>query len=407
MIWRIILIFPIVLFLLVRQLYANLLGANRDLLTALMLAGLTLLGLLAFLFRARESRTDLALVDAVTWFQSLVAAFGIWAYVVTARISTEEAASAFYYYCLAPFLIYAGFLFARLRRITLHAILIASAITFLITFWVAVYEVLGIDFWLFQYDRWVLNKNISGIYRASGLYGTHIDYGCLSFIAFCIAYYVGICRPSWIAKFMFIVAILGSITSMSRIWMLAIALVIVVDMIVRQTLKQRIARIAAIAILVSISLPIADELGITTIVTASDSYTQESNESRIENFSRLSKWMLRDYAIVGIGPGTQNGPGEPGDKVAPDFLWLGFIVDYGTLIGIILLLLRIMLLGYLVLRSVCSHSDQSLRRVTSALSMAFLSASFVDSAFVHPVTVSIFYMIAGFFLYCDSSKKPF
>ena len=406
MIQRILFIFPMVLFVLIRQFYSNLLGANRDFLTALLLAMLSVLGFAGFLSRAGKRRSDLALIDIITISQFFLAAIGVWAYFVTARIDAPEAISALYYYCLAPFLIYAAFMFARFSKKTMRAALIASGMAFLVTFWVAIFEVLGIDYWLFQYDRWVLNKNTSGIYRASGLFGTHIDYGCLCFIAFCIAYYVAIARSSWFARFIALAAALGSVASMSRVWMVAIALVVAVDMLIRQSLKQKIAVLLAAAFLISVLLPIADDLGILTIVTASDSYTQESNESRIQNFAKLSQWMLHDYAVVGIGPGSQNGPGPMGGKIASDFLWLGFIVDYGTLSGIVLVLLRVVLLISLVTRSIRSHCDRSLRLVAVSISLAFFFASFVDSAFVHPVIVSLFYMIAGIFLYSDRSQKP-
>jgi hypothetical protein len=404
--WRIFWIFPLAVFLLTRQIYTNLAGISRDLLTLLLLGGLAILGIAAFLLRLRERRRGFLMIDAITVTQFFVTAASVWAYSVTARIESSEAVSALFYYCLAPFLIYAGFVFFRYSKETRQAGLVAAGVAYLLTFWVAVYELLGIDSPLFQYDRWELQKNYSGIARASGLYGTQIDYGCLSFIAFSVAYFVGFSRPHWFAKVVAVVAALGALASMSRVWMLAIVLVLVIDLVARRTMKQRLLFALAATILLASLVPLLDDLGVMTMVTADDPYTQESNGSRIDNFSMMSEWVLHDYPIVGTGPGTQNGPDARNQKFVSDFLWLGFLIDFGSLTGSILVLLRFLLLVYMVARSVGSSADPCLRWLTSALCIAFFAASFVDSAFVHPVTVSLFYMISGIFLYSDSSQQP-
>ncbi|MGA3049485.1 MAG: hypothetical protein ABSD67_22850 [Terracidiphilus sp.] len=397
--------FPIMIFVLIRQIYVNLFGVNKDILSALLVASLTGLSVLAFSKRLRAQRSDLLLVDAITLAQFFLAAIVIVGYMGASLIHTAEVASSLYYYCLAPFLIYSGYFLCRFRKTTLQAALIAAGLAYLVTFWAALYQVLEVNFWLFQSD-WLLERNFLGIGRATGMYGTQIDYGCLSFMTFCVAYYINIRRHNWFAKLIALTAVLGAISSMSRVWMAGILGVFVIDFIFRQSWKHRVAIALAIAVLTLVLHPIASELGITSIVASEDEDTQTSNYNRIEYFSQLQQWLLHDYPLVGTGPGTQNGPDTEGQKFVGDFLWLGYMVDFGALTGVVLVLLRIVLLIYLAARSYRSHVNPSLRWVTSALCISFIFASIVDSAYAHPVTISVFYIIAGVFLYCDQPNGP-
>ena len=101
-------LFPVLLFVLVRQFYSNLLGVNRDLLTVLLLGIFSVLGLVGFLRRFQEEGNSFLLMDTVTVLQAFLGGLGILAYSVFLRIDTAEAVSSLYYYCLAPFLVYAG-----------------------------------------------------------------------------------------------------------------------------------------------------------------------------------------------------------------------------------------------------------------------------------------------------------
>lgn len=402
MIRRIILAFPIMIFVLIREIYTNLFGVNKDILSAILVVGFSCLSAFAFFKRLRERRSDLLLVDTITLVQFFLAAIAIVGYLGASLINGSEVASSLYYYCLAPFLIYSGYFLCRFRKATLRAALIAAGLAYLVTFWAAIYQVLGIDFWLFQ-SRWLLERNFLGIGRAAGMYGTQIDYGCLSFMAFCVAYFINKSRPNWFAKVIALTAVFGTLSSMSRVWMAATLGVLLIDFIFRQSWKRRIAIGLVVIVLTSAVYPIAAELGITSIVTGEDEDTQISNRNRFEYFSQMEQWLLHDYPLVGTGPGTQNGPDTGGQKFVGDFLWLGYMVDFGTLTGGVLVLLRIVLLIYLVARSYRSHLNPSLRWVTSTLCISFMFASIVDSAFAHPVTISIFYIVAGVFLYCDQS----
>jgi hypothetical protein len=153
---------------------------------------------------------------------------------------------------------------------------------------------------------------------------------------------------------------------------------------------------------------LADSIGIIGTLTSQDAVAQSSTQNHLGFLLEAPRLVLHQYPIVGTGPGSQNGPGGPGgdtEKVASDFLWLGFLVDFGTLIGAILVLFRVILLVYLLYRAYRFRGSGSTASITAALTLMFLLASVVDSAYAHPVTVSIFYVVAGIFLYKDSADR--
>jgi hypothetical protein len=398
MVTRILIFFPLVLFVLIRQLYANLLGVSRDALTAALVSALAGFALWSFHRRLDEVRRDFLWLDFINLVQFNLAAAVILAYLVAGRIAVNEAVFSVYYYCFAPFLIYAGFLLHRWKSVSRNAALVALACAYLVTVWVAVYEVLGIDFWLFQYDRWVLQKNFSGIVRASGLYGTQIDYGLLSFLIFIVAFYWNARHKHWFASLMTAVAAVGVLLSMSRAWVGAMMVVVLLHLLRAQSLRRKL-KIALVVVLMGVALyGIADKLGFVDILGAVDPYTQDSNQARVEFFQNAPQWLAH-YWLLGTGPGTQNGPDARDQKFIGDFLWLSTLVEWGTLLGTVLLFFRVSVIVYALRRTLQSESGGVLRSVTIAVCISFLLASFVDSAYAHFVSVSAFYVIVGLFLY--------
>ena len=398
MIKRVLIFFPVVLFVLIRQLYANLLGIGRDALTAALVLGLALFALWSFHLRMGEVRRDFLWLDFLNLVQFNLAAAAILAYLVAGRIAINEAVFSVYYYCFAPFLIYAGFLLHRWKSVSRKAALVALACAYMVTVWVAVYEVLGIDFWLFRYDRWVLQKNFVGIARASGLYGTQIDYGLLSFLIFIVAFYWNTRQRHWFASVMIAIASVGVLLSMSRAWVGALIAVVLLHLVRAQSLRRKL-RIALVVVLMGAALySVADKLGFVDILGATDPYTQDSNQARVEFFQNTPKW-LGQYWLVGTGPGTQNGPDARDQKFIGDFLWLSTLVEWGTLLGALLLFFRIGVILCALRRTFHSQAGSVLRSVTIAVCVSFLLASFVDSAYAHFVSVSAFYVIVGLFLY--------
>lgn len=391
-----------------RQVYSNALGIDRDLLTALLAGTLSVLALAGFLRRLQRQGSRYLLVDAVTVSQALLAGLGILAYSVYARISAAEAVSSFYYYCLAPFLIYAGFLLCRLEEVNIRAGLIAMALAYAVTFGLGIAQMFGVDSGLLEYERGFVQHTSEGFARANGLYGTQIDFGCLSFFVFTVAFYLNRSRAGWLTKTTMALAILGALTSMSRVAVAAICAVVGVELLFRGSLKTRLKHLVLVSLVIAVIYPLADSIGATGTLMSEDPYTKDSNQTRIGYLVATPRLMLERYPLVGEGPGSQNGPGGPGgssEKVATDFLWLGILVDFGALAGAILILLRLVLLVYLLLRAYMSRGGKANSRITTALTMMFLLASCVDSAYAHPVTISIFYIIVGIFLYQDAMTR--
>jgi hypothetical protein len=397
--------FVLFLFVFVRQLCANLLGVSRDFLTAMLVAVLALLGLLSFEARLRERRRDFILVDVLSITQFYLVGVAIYFYLAAGKIHGNHAIYAVYYYMFAPLLVYSGFLLQRLGALPRRSALMALGCVYVVTFWAALYESLGIEFWLFRYDRWVLQKNFLGIARASGMYGTHIDYGLLSFFTFVTALYCHLRRRHWFSTGMMGVATVGLLLTMSRAWIGAWFIVVVLHLTRSQPLARRLKTLALVLIAGTGLYVAADRMGFVDMLRSVDEYTQISNESRLGFLENMPKW-LDEFALIGVGPGTQNGQPIGQQKFIGDFLWLAILVEYGTILGSVLILLKITLLLYVLWRAWMHPSGGVLKPVVIAGCLSFLLASLVNSAYAHFVTVSAFYVAIGLFLSSIPAKPP-
>jgi hypothetical protein len=398
----VVVLFPIAVFLLSRQIVANATGIGKNSLSALFVAALSLVAIAAFERRLEASRPDFRLTDTLTLAQAAIAGIIIALYLLSGSIEPSEAVSSTYYYCLAPFLVYAGFLASKLPQARVTSGFIALSMAYLLTLVAGICEVMGSDYWLFANENWYLQQSGLGFSRATGLYGSQIDYGCLSFMVFCIFFYARRLGTAWPKKLMIGFAWIGLLLSMSRVWVAAAILVVVVDAVASRSWK-RVKRLAVVGALFLAALyPVADSIGLLDFVTGRDEMTHTSNEDRRYYYRMAPKWLLNDYPLVGTGPGTQNGPDVHGKKMVFDALWLATLVELGTSGGFVVLCLRIGFILYVLWRA-WKHSAQTvLRPLTIALALSQLVASLVDSVFGHPVTITIFYIIAGLFLYRDS-----
>jgi hypothetical protein len=398
MLRRVFLFLPLLLFVLIRQIYANLLGVSRDVLTAMLVSLLSMVAFLAFYRRMREARPDFLLLDFVNLVQFNLAAFVICAYFAADRIAANQATYAIYYNCFAPFLIYSGFLLRRMSPLTQRAALIALACTYAVTLCIAICQSLGVDYWLFEYDRFALQKNYLGITRASGLYGTQIDYGLLSFLVFTVAFYCNAQRRHWFAFTMIVAAAFGILLSMARMWIGAMAILVFFGVTQIRSIRTRLKAAVVVLIAVLALYYVGDQLGVVGMLRAADDYTQDSNEGHWLLYQKAPE-QLSQYLLVGTGPGTQNGPDVHDQKVIGDFLFLGTAVEFGGVVGIILVLSRVGTLLIVLRRCNEPQPDNPLRKTAMAVCVAFLSAAFVDSAFAHLVSIAVFYVICGLYLY--------
>ena len=398
MIKKVLLLFPLSLFIFIRQLYVNLLGVNRDMLTGTLVFALAFFALLAFCTRMRQVRPDFLAIDFINFLQLHLAGIAVSAYFVAGRIAPNQAVFAAYYNCFAPFLIYSGFLLRRTSPLTQRAALIALACTYAVTLCIAICQSLGVDYWLFEYDRFGLQKNYLGITRASGLYGTQIDYGLLSFLVFTVAFYCNAQRRHWFAFTMIGAAAFGILLSMARMWIGAMAILVFFGVTQIRSIRTRLKAAVVVLIAVPALYYVGNQLGVVGMLRAVDDYTQDSNEGHWLLYQKAPEW-LSQYLLVGTGPGTQNGPDVHDQKVIGDFLFLGTAVEFGGVVGIILVLSRVGTLLIVLRRCNEPQPDNPLRRIAIAVCVAFLPAAFVDSAFAHLVSIAVFYVICGLYLY--------
>jgi len=395
---RVLILFPVLLFVLIRQIYTNLTGINRDLLTAALISSLAVFALVSFELRIRRVRHDFLILDVLNLVQFHLAGVAVYLYFIAGRIGSNQAIAAGYYNCIAPFLMYSGFLLRQFSSLTKRAALVALGCAYLVTSCVAICESLGIEFWLFQYDRWLLQKNYLGIARASGLYGTQIDYGFLSFLAFTIAFYCNARRRHWFTVLVMVCAAVGVLLSMSRIWLAALLVIVFAHAVRAQSLKNKLKAGLIIVIMGALLYGVADRVGLIGMLQATDEITQGSNEGHWAYYRDAPRW-LSQYMFVGTGPGTQNGPDDVRDvKFITDFLWLGTLVEFGAFPGIVLVLCRLTTILVILSRSYRARSEDPLRAITIALCITFVAASFFDSAYAHLVSIAAFYITCGLFL---------
>ncbi len=404
MIKYVLIFFPLLLFVLIRQFYTNLLGINRDLLTALLISGFAVFAVLAFQMRMREARSDFLVFDFINLAQFFLAASATYIYFIAGRIESGQAIYGAYYNCIAPFLIYAGFLLWRLKPEVRQAALVALGLAYAVTVLIALFEVSGIEFWLFRYDRWTLIPNYLGIPRAAGLYGTQIDYGCLSFLAFIAGLYSNARRRHPFAIFVAVAGALGTLLAMSRAWIIALVVVVLLHVSRSQTIKAKLKAAFVILVIAAALYVPAAQLGVIGMLQAVDAGTQESNQGHLWFYQNAPEWMNR-FMFVGTGPGTQNGPDAHEVKIVSDFLWLATLMEFGTMLGAILVLFRATVVAIALWRSYSSQLDSPLRPLTLALCIAVLVGSFANGAFAHPVSIAAFYVIVGLFLYVSPAAS--
>lgn len=405
---RVGLIFPVLLFVVIRQIYCNLLGVGRDTASALLVCALSLFAMAAFQLRLREVRLDLHLVDAITLAQFLLASCAIYGYFSASYIALSEAVFSVYYYCLSPFLIYAGFALCRLRRETQQALRVSFGLVYAVTLAIGFCELVDIKYWLFEPDRVLLQRNEAGFLRATGLYGSQIDYGFLSFFVFGAAFYFNASRQRrhGYATLVAIMSVIGVLLSMSRVWIAALLLVPLVHIWQTRSPQYKIKAAAAMVVFAAILYPVAMQLGVVDMFLSNDSYAQASNTTRLRYLQKAPRWLLEEYSLVGTGPGTQNGPAAHRKKVASDFLWLAYMIDFGSLLGIALLFLKVVLIVHVLARGFRNrHGDRAVAPLAVVLCTGFLLASFVNSAYAHVVSISLFYVVAGLCLYHDTQPS--
>jgi O-antigen ligase len=200
---------------------------------------------------------------------------------------------------------------------------------------------------------------------------------------------------------------IGVLMTMSRTWIAALMIVVLVHIFRIRSTRYKIKAVIVLIALASLAIPVAMQLGVVDMFAANDSYTQSSNTTRLRYLQKLPGWVLEDYPLIGTGPGTQNGPAGVDDKIASDFLWLAIVIDCGAIMGAILVAFRVILIFHVLRRSLRRGGARSgLEPLTSALCVSFLLASFVDSAFAHMVSESVFYVVCGLCLYKNDPTLP-
>jgi hypothetical protein len=174
--------------------------------------------------------------------------------------------------------------------------------------------------------------------------------------------------------------------------------VIVLHLARSKSLKAKL-KVAGVSLLMVAALyNVADQLGVVDMLRATDTTTQESNEGHWWFFQNAPQWM-NEYMLVGIGPGTQNGPLEHDTKFVSDFLWLATLLEFGTLLGAFLVLCRVATILLVLRRSFVTSLSGALKPITIVACVSFLLGSFIDSAYAHPVSVAGFYVMCGLLLY--------
>jgi len=396
---RIMVLLPIVMFSLSRQLISNLVGVGKDALTVILVLGLATIAFISLVLRLFDSRTDFLKIDALVFIQFALALSGSMFYLVSGISQISDAVYGIYVYVLAPFLLYSGFLYSRLNSAWKSALYWSCFFTYSIMLVSGCFEVIGLDYWLFANDKWLTQRNFLGLGRATGLYGTQIDFGCLSFSFFCISFHLAMQKRKMRYVVFCILAALGVLLTMSRIWIVATLIAFVIPFLSRPSVKQLLWFCALLGGLGLLMAPLTSSLGVSQIFLSQDQQTQQSNENRGNYFSQASQWLLEDYAFEGTGPGTQTGPDPLGQKFIGDFLWLGMLIDYGTLLGSLLVGLRLLLIIMVLWSCLRSKLREISQKVTVMFCFTMLLSSFLDSAYAHVVTISVFYIICGVALF--------
>ncbi len=310
---RVSLLLPLTLLAGMRPMVSNLTHVDKDILSVLLVAGFTTFSLWAFLLRLKSRRSDFIAVDILIFLQFTIALTASLIYILSGTSQSSDALYGIYCYSLSPLLLYTGFVFVRTRREWKWALYWACLLTYVIMLVAGACQVFGIDFWLFQNDRFQTQRNFLGIGRASGLYGTQIDFGCLSFICVAFAYYAFRNQKKVHLIFMFL-GIAGVVLSISRVWFLAATIVVVTPILRTKSVKQLFGVAVLMCVLGAVLVPAMNALGLIDSILSRDEVSQQSNDDRLYYFKKSPQWLLDEYVIAGMGPGTQTGP-DPLGKV--------------------------------------------------------------------------------------------
>jgi hypothetical protein len=405
--FRYVLLFGVVCFFFVRQLYVNLLGIDRAITSAVFVAIMSVAGIFLLLERAKRLSPSFYVIDGILAMQFMLAGVMVAFYWLAGRINSSQATYSIYYNCFAPLLLYIGFYLRKKNQGQIESWLVAASLVFVFMMIAAVLQVFGIDWWLFRNEKWFFMPTFFGIQRPTAGYGTQIDFGMFCFIFFVCSFYTYFETKSVRSALIAFLSFAGTVLAFSRVFIFAAVVVFVFQFLrpsVIASLKRKGATLATLVLSTALIVTVFQQLNIIAMFKAEDAITQESNEARMLYFQSAPKWVLEDYPYVGSGPGTQNGPNIE-TKTVTDFLWLALLIEFGFAVGIIIVLLKIAVLLIVIRNYLRSQYRPALATAAFVLSISFLLVSFVDSAFAHPVTISIFYLIAGSFLYSCYSRS--
>jgi hypothetical protein len=410
--FRYVLLFGVACFFFVRQLYVNLFGIDRATLSAAFVVMMSTAGLLLLVERAKRSSPAFYVVDGILAVQLLVSGVVVGCYWLAGRVNSAEATYAIYYNGFAPLLLYIGFYLRKKNQRQIEGWLIAASLVFVVMIIAAMLQVFGIDWWLFRNENWLFIRTFFGVPRATAGYGTQIDFGLFCFIFFVCSFYAYFETKSVRSAFIAFLAFAGTVLTFSRMFIFAAVAVFACQFMrpsVIASLKRKRVTLATLALSAALIVTLFQQLNIIAIFRAEDAITQDSNEGRVLYVQSAAKWLLEDYPYVGSGPGTQNGPNNE-TKTIGDFLWLALLIEFGFVSGIIVVLLKIALLLIVIRNYLHSQYRSALATAAFVLSISFLLVSFIDSAFANMVTISIFYLIVGAFLYnyyCRSTSNSY
>jgi hypothetical protein len=400
---RILVIIAVIVFLLARQIYVNLLGVDRTLISALFALAISGFGLYVAWLRSRVSMPSFWIFDLIVWTEFFICLPVIVMYSLSGRMDVAQTTYAILYYCFIPLLVYAVFWIKKLDAKILRQIETAICGVFLLMVVAGVTQALGLDLWLFRNDRYFLQPTSLGFQRATGAYGTQIDFGALCFIFFAYSFFRVVRNKAHFHIVVAAAAVIGVVLALSRFYIAATIVLLLLWFVGHLKLQdfRKPLSVFAVALVIGTCVAGFRYVNITSVLLQGDEYTESSNESRLEYVRSIPK-LATEFLAVGAGPGTQNGPNGIRDdvqKIVTDFLWLSFFVEYGFIVGGVIAFLKLaaLLLMFSVYRR--KRHPSALANTVMAISVTFLLCSFVNSAFANATTIGIFYVMGGLFAF--------
>lgn len=399
--FRIGVLFVFGLFFLARQIYVNLLHVDRSVLSLAFVSVMISISIWSVWKRTLTNVSTFLFVDIALLLQFVFLSLTILTYFCAGVVNATEVSYAVYYHCFAPLLVYTGFLFVRETDSQVRQdVVTGAALVYLVMLFAGCCQVLGIDVWLFRNEKWYLMPTSFSLFRATGTYGTQIDFGMISFVVFLWFFVKWRNSKSFCSAFMTACAFAGALLSFSRVFILACLLLPICTLLRPKTLGYVIRKprfLVAAALASALCIAVLQQMHVDSILFAQDKYTQESNQARLSYLESTPRWLLASYPLVGVGPGTQNGPND-NTKLVGDFLWLGLLLEFGLLVGAIVVIFKLTIPALVILAYMQSRHRSPLATSALVLSVMFICVSFLDSAFAHMVTIAIYYIIAGRFL---------